>query len=288
MKKICFFITILSAPFYLLAQDIDAFMKMNFTREGNTLPYRILYPKNYDKSKAYPVLTFLHGSGERGNNNEAQLIHGGKLFSNDSVRNNFNAIVIFPQCPRDSTWNYFGSKRDAASPGGRSIDFTLSAKPTTPALLVKLLLDSLVASGAANPARMYIGGLSLGGFGTFDMIERYPDFFAAAIPICGGGDTSVADRFAKRVAVWIFHGDNDQSVHVQYSRQYYAALKNLGANVRYTEYPGVGHNSWDNAFAEKELLPWLISKTKTQHANEPDTKKKRTKSKRTPRRMAVL
>jgi len=288
MKKLCFFITILSAPVYLLAQGADAFKKINFTREGNTLPYRILYPKNYDKSKSYPVLTFLHGSGERGDNNEAQLTHGGKLFSNDSVRNTFNAIVIFPQCPRDSTWNYFRSKRDSASPGGRSIDFTLSPRPTTPAGLVKLLLDSLIASRAADPARMYIGGLSLGGFGTFDMIERYPDFFTAAIPICGGGDTSLANRFAKKIAVWIFHGDNDQSVHVQYSRQYYAALKNLGADVRYTEYPGVGHNSWDNAFAEKELLPWLISKTKTQNVNEPDTKNKRTKSRRYPRRTAGL
>lgn len=286
MKKLCFFVIILSAPFCLLAQGTNTFEKMTFTREGKTLQYRILYPKNYDRSKSYPVLTFLHGSGERGDNNEAQLTHGGKLFLNDSVRNTFNAIVIFPQCPRDSTWNYFRSRRDLASPGGRSIDFTLSPRPTTPARLMKQLLDSLVASHTADPARMYIGGLSLGGFGTFDMIERYPDFFAAAIPICGGGDTSMANRFAKKLAVWIFHGDNDQSVPVQYSRQYYAALKNLGADVRYTEYPGVGHNSWDNAFAEKDLLPWLISKAKMQHVNKPDTKNKRTKSRRSPRRMA--
>ena len=204
----------------------------------------------------------MHGSGERGSNNEAQLTHGGDLFVNDSVRKDFRAIVIFPQCPKDSTWNYFSSGPDTTSITGRSINFSVTTKPTTPALLVKLLLDSLVASKVGDRRRMYIGGLSLGGFGTFNMIERYPDFFAAAIPICGGGNTKLAGRIAKKVAVWIFHGDKDQAVDVKYSRQYYDALKKARADVRYTEYPGVGHTSWDYAFAEKELLPWLLSKRK--------------------------
>ena len=109
---------------------------------------------------------------------------------------------------------------------------------------------------------MYIGGLSLGGFGTFDMIERYPKFFAAAFPICGGGDTMMASKYSKIIAVWLFHGDIDKSVDVKNSRQYYAALQNLHAEVKYTEYPGVGHNSWDNVFVEKELLPWVLSHAK--------------------------
>lgn len=188
------------------------------------------------------------------------MTHGGKLFANDSVRNRFKAIVIFPQCPKDSTWTSLKSRRDTSSVTGRSIDFTLSDKPTVPAQLVKLLLDSLITSRVADPRRMYIGGLSLGGFGTFDMIERYPDFFAAAIPICGGGDTSIAKRFAKNIAVWIFHGDKDQAVDVKYSRQYYDALKKLNADVRYTEYPDVGHNSWDFAFAEKNYYPGCLRK----------------------------
>ena len=109
---------------------------------------------------------------------------------------------------------------------------------------------------------MYIGGLSLGGFGTFDMIERYPSFFAAAFPICGGGDTNKAKAFTGKVSVWLFHGDDDKSVDVNNSRQYYSVLKTLGADTKYTEYPGVGHNSWDNVFKEKELLPWVLSKSK--------------------------
>jgi predicted peptidase len=125
-----------------------------------------------------------------------------------------------------------------------------------------MLLDSLIKSKAADAKRMYIGGLSLGGFGTFNMIERYPHFFAAAFPICGGGDTAMAKRFAKYTAVWIFHGDKDQAVDVNYSRRYYSTLKKLGADVKYNEYPGVDHNSWDNAFAEEDLVPWMFAKKK--------------------------
>jgi predicted peptidase len=127
---------------------------------------------------------------------------------------------------------------------------------------MKSLLDSLIRSKVADRKRMYIGGLSLGGFGTFNMIERYPTFFAAAFPICGGGDTQSAGRFAKTTAVWIFHGDKDEAVDVKYSRDYYTALKKANADVRYTEYAGVGHNSWNNAFAEKDLVHWMFMKKK--------------------------
>lgn len=262
MKRTFIFLVIFFTPFILSAQDTSSFQKKSFTRDGNTLLYRIQYPKVYNKSKPYPVLTFLHGSGERGSDNEAQLVHGKELFANDSVRNNLNTIVIFPQCPKDSMWRHMKVKTDSSSITGHSFDLSFTPTPTTPARLVKLLLDSLIGSKVADPKRMYIGGLSLGGFGTFDMIERYPDFFAAAIPICGGGDTNMAAKFSKNVAVWLFHGDNDKSVDVKNSRQYYAVLKDLGADTRYTEYPGVQHNSWDNAFEEKELLTWVLSKSK--------------------------
>ncbi len=246
----------------VFAQGMDVFEKRTFSRDGKTLQYRISYPKDYKKSRRYPVLTFLHGSGERGSDNESQLTHGGALFASDSVREGFNAIVIFPQLPSDSTWNYFSNKKDKSSPTGRSIDLSFMRTPTNPALLVKLLLDSLVQKKVADPKRMYIGGLSLGGFGTFDMIERYPDFFAAAVPICGGGDTAMARVYGKKPAIWIFHGDADKSVDVKNSRMNYAALQLAGADVKYTEYPGVGHNSWDNVFRETALLPWLLSKKK--------------------------
>ncbi len=262
MKKSFFILMVIAAPFMLAAQDLSLFQKASFTRDGNTLLYRILYPLNYNKAKQYPVITFLHGSGERGSNNEAQLTHGGAMFLNDTLRRTLNAIVIFPQCPNDSMWRHMKVSEDSSSISGHTFDLTFTSTPTTPALLVKLLLDSLVSSKKADKKRMYIGGLSLGGFGTFDMIERYPAFFAAAFPICGGGDTKMASKFSKNTAVWLFHGDADKSVDVKNSRQYYAALQNLNAAVKYTEYPGVAHNSWDNAFKESTLVPWVLSHSK--------------------------
>ncbi|MBE7174316.1 MAG: phospholipase [Williamsia sp.] len=243
------------------------FQKKLFSRYGYTLPYRILYPPYYNENKSYPVLTLLHGSGERGTDNRAQLLRGGSLFERDDVRKRFPAIVIFPQCPEDSVWSYFTSTPDNSNITGRTISFRFSAHPPSSALLVKLLLDSLVAAKKADPDRMYIGGLSLGGFGAFDMIERYPGYFAAAFPVCGGGDTSTADRFARKVSVWMFHGAVDKVVDVSYSRQYYNVLKRLGADVRYTEYPRVGHNSWDWVFEEKDLLPWVFSKSRRIQVN---------------------
>ncbi len=253
-------------PVLLRGQD-TGYVKKLFIRQGDTLRYRMLYPDAYNKKKSYPVITVLHGSGERGSNNEAQLLHGGSLFQQEDLRKRFPSFVIFPQCPADSAWNVFTRHPDSTGIAGWMPEVHVADRPTRPALLVKALLDSLVGAKAATANQMYIGGLSLGGFGTFDMIERYPRFFAAAFPICGGGDTSAAHQFAKTVSVWIFHGDSDRTVDVRNSRNYYTVLKSRGADVKYTEYPGVGHNSWDNAFAEADLLPWLFSKRRQLKGN---------------------
>lgn len=243
------------------AQDFNQYAKKEFVRDGNTLLYRILLPLNYDAHKKYPLVVFLHGSGERGNDNEAQLVHGGSLFLQDSLRQNYPAIIIFPQCPKDSSWAFIEHHFDTATKK-MSFGFPFHPVPTVPAGLVKELMDSLVHAKAVDKNRIYIGGLSMGGFGTFNMLARYPRYFAAAIPICGGGDTLMAARFYKIPGIWIFHGDKDPAVNVENSRAYFRALERLHANVKYTEYPGVGHNSWDNAFAEKDLLHWLFSNKK--------------------------
>jgi len=120
------------------------------------------------------------------------------------------------------------------------------------------LLDSLANSKNVNSKRIYIGGLSMGGMGTFELLWHKPGFFAAAFPICGGGNPESVKLYAKKFPVWIFHGDKDPAVPVSNSRLMNNALKKAGAKVKYTEYPGVGHNSWDNAFAEPDLLPWLF------------------------------
>jgi predicted peptidase len=239
------------------AQDLPAYSHESFSRKGEALRYRLLLPANYDIHKKYPLIVFLHGSGERGTDNNAQLLHGGDMFLRDSIRKNYPAFVLFPQCPSDQVWAPEKIERDTSGKVTR-VDFPLDAGPTTPAALLTVLLDSLLTTGKIDAKRVYIGGLSLGGMGTFYMISMHPKLFAAAFPICGSGNVAEAGRFAKKVPVWIFHGSADQTVPVEGSRTYNAKLKKLGAEVKYTEYPGVGHNSWDNVFVEPGLMPWLF------------------------------
>ncbi|HEY0612687.1 MAG TPA: prolyl oligopeptidase family serine peptidase [Chitinophaga sp.] len=257
MRYLLLFAITLTNIFTMQAQDMSAYSHESFIKNGDTLPYRLLKPVNSDIHKAYPLIIFLHGSGERGTDNAAQLLHGGALFLNDTLRHDFPAYVLFPQCPPDKSWAPFRMKRDTS---GKVIgaDFLTDAPPTAPGALVKALLDSLLASGKVDARRVYIGGLSLGGIGTYDILARYPQLFAAAFPICGAGNVKTAANFANKVPLWIFHGSDDNAVPVDFSRAYYAELQKLGSEVKYNEYPGVGHNSWDNAFAEPDLLPWLF------------------------------
>lgn len=256
MRKILFLL-LMASPVLTYGQDFEA---RTFLRNADTLPYRILLPENYNPSQKYPLIVFMHGAGERGNDNRKQLTHGSKLFLSDTVRKNFPAIVVFPQCASGATWAVMEFARDSA---GKitAVKFPADVPPTKPSALLYQLLDSLIASGTVDSRRVYVGGLSLGGMGTFDILARFPNRFAAAFPICGAGNEALSSRYAKNTAVWIFHGSADPVVPPQSSRLFYSLLQKEGADVKYTEYPGVGHNSWDNAFAEPGLLPWLFSHT---------------------------
>jgi predicted peptidase len=128
--------------------------------------------------------------------------------------------------------------------------------------LVMQLLDELDASGRVDTISIYFVGLSMGGMGTFELVWRKPGFFAAAFPICGAGDPSKVGLYARKFPIWVFHGGADPVVPVGNSHVMVAALKAAKAIVSYSEYPGVGHDSWKNAFAEPELLPWLFAKHK--------------------------
>ncbi|HEY2722266.1 MAG TPA: phospholipase, partial [Chitinophagaceae bacterium] len=178
----------------------------------------------------------------------------------------FPALVIFPQCPVNDLWAYFDTEFDSAG-NLKHVIFPFKKEPTTVTFLLKQLLDSLMSLSFADTNRIYIGGLSQGGMGVFDIIARYPNIFAAAFPICGAGKIATADKFAKQTSVWIFHGADDDVVPVYFSRQFYHRLKKLSADVKYTEYPGVKHNSWVNAFEEKDLLSWIFSKSKLKMQN---------------------
>lgn len=238
----------------LYAGDKLSFLKKQFTtRTGYKLNYRILYPENYDPAQLYPVILFLHGAGERGADNEAQLVHGGDMFASHANRTQYPAIVIAPQCPADKWWVTYTRPSDN---GGERF-FPPSAAITPELAAVKELLDSYIGKGAVDTKRIYITGLSMGGIGTFDLVCRYPDLFAAASPICGGGNVQRLSRYKGRTAFSIYHGDSDRTVDVRFSRDAYKALQTAGAEVRYKEYPGVDHNSWDNVFAEPDYIGWM-------------------------------
>ncbi|MBK1442166.1 prolyl oligopeptidase family serine peptidase [Parapedobacter sp. ISTM3] len=241
------------------AQDFAPFQAKQLIHRGDTLPYRILYPDGYDPQKQYPVLFFLHGAGERGNDNASQLTHGAALFLKDSVRQAFPAIVVFPQCPTESFWSNVDIQSQAD--GRREFSFRTGGKPSEGLRLFLRLVKHTLRNEAVDKSRIYIGGLSMGAMGTYEALRRKPRLFAAAFAICGGDNTFNVKKYA-HVPLWIFHGEQDDVVPPTHSHAIVAELKRIGANPKYTFYPTANHNSWDAAFAEPELLPWLFSHTK--------------------------
>jgi len=239
------------------AQTDQVYLKKTLHHLGDSLPYRLLLPLDYDKSKSYPLILFLHGAGERGSDNNSQLAHGAALFANDSVRRRFPAIVIFPQCPQNSFWSNVRFVQDTTT-GERIFSFQNGGDPTSAMMMLLQLLNVIQKDYAVDSKRVYVGGLSMGGMGTFEIVSRKPQVFAAAFPICGGGSVEAAKRM-KHPAWWIFHGLKDNVVPPSLSVAMAAALRQAGAKHKLTLYPEANHNSWDNAFAEKELLPWLFS-----------------------------
>lgn len=246
--------------FAALAQDKTLYEKHWLVSGGDTLPYRLLLPKNYDASKKYPLVLFLHGSGERGNDNEAQLTHGGGLFLQDSIRDNYPAIVVFPQCSAKSYWSNVDIRYDSVAKQ-RIWNFSAGGEPTVAMRLLLQLVSGLQNDYPLDKRRLYVGGLSMGGMGTFELVRRLPKTFAAAWPICGGANTATA-KTIRKPKWWIFHGLADAVVPVELSKNMADALVNAGAVIRLNLYPGVNHNSWDNAFAEPDLMRWIFSNHK--------------------------
>ncbi|MFB9294833.1 carboxylesterase family protein [Persicitalea jodogahamensis] len=248
---------LLSGYKFSYAQDLSQYEKREFkTADGNTLPYRLLFPENYDKSKKYPLILFLHGAGERGTDNEKQLVHGGKMFLEAQNREKFPAIVIAPQCPPESYWASVKVDRDKRP---MTFEFDYQRPSNWPLVAAYDLVKQVVGEESVDKHRLYIMGLSMGGMGTFEQVYQHPKTFAAAAPICGGADVQAYDKRVRKTPFWVFHGDADSVVPVENSRRMVDKLKALKVPVQYTEYPGVNHNSWDNAFAEPQLLPWLFS-----------------------------
>jgi predicted peptidase len=218
--------------------------------DGGTLPYRLYVPGQLDPSKKYPLVVFLHGSGERGTDNDAQLVHAQALrLVDEGATAPHAALLLAPQCPPDARW--------VEVDWDRKTPHVTPAKPSRPMQLLLELLDDLDRRYPIDPARRYATGLSMGGFGALDLCVRRPKAFAACVPICGGGDVARAADLTG-IAFWIFHGGTDSVVTPELSRQMTQALRKAGARVRYTEYPGVDHFSWARAYGEADLPDWLF------------------------------
>lgn len=244
------------------SQDLSLYEKKRFISPGgDTLDYRILFPENYDEQQDYPLVLFLHGAGERGSDNEKQLTHGASLFLAADNRRQFPAIVVFPQCPEDKYWIDISIRSQLGGKGDP--DFKESIKnPSEELALVNEMVEDLIAKEKVDQDKIYIMGLSMGGFGTFETLARWPEKYAAAVGICGGGNISLTKNYADKTAIWITHGAKDDVVPVVLSQGLYHALKEQGADVKYTEFPEANHNAWDPTFAIPELLPWLFSHSK--------------------------
>lgn len=230
--------------------------KVFISSRGDSLNYRLLRPEVEKTGLQYPLVLFLHGAGERGSDNEKQLTHGGQMFLNPVNREKYPAFVLVPQCPEKDYWAYTSRPSSfipSEMPAGQEITPVLRA--------VKELLDTYLDLPQVDRNRIYVVGLSMGGMATYDLAVRFPDTFAAAVPICGTvNPVRLAD--AANVRFRIFHGDADNVVPVEGSREAYRALKNLGTEVEYIEFPGCNHGSWNPAFNYPGFMEWIFAQRK--------------------------
>jgi predicted peptidase len=197
-----------------------------------SLRYLLFLPQAYgqDPEKKWPLILCLHGAGERGEDLALVKVHGiAKIVEH---RPDFPFVCVSPQCPEDSWWP----------------DYTQTLKG---------LIDDILAQYAVDGTRLYLTGLSMGGYGTWALATRYPDLFAAIAPICGGGNPEVAPAL-KEVAVWAFHGEADDLVPLQASQRMVDALRVAGGDVRFTVYPGVGHDAWTQTYQDPALYDWFL------------------------------
>lgn len=246
-RPILFFAMILTSPSFSQT-GAPLFDKLLYNKGNQSLPYRFLKPERIDPAKTYPLVIFLHGAGERGNDNEAQIQHIAGLFSDPETRKRYECFVLAPQCQEDKMW----ANHDRNGDG-----LVMRPIPTDPMAMVISLIDKIEKEFPVDRTRIYLTGLSMGGYGTWDLLVRFPNRFAAAVPVCGGGDTSTAAKI-RHVPIWAFHGALDRIVAPRHSRMMIKALQDAGATPGYTEYPDVGHDSWVFAYQEPQLLPWMF------------------------------
>lgn len=196
------------------------------------LRYLVFLPQNYDERQDWPLILFLHGRGERGDDPELVKLYG--LPKNLAGGQALPFVVVAPQCPANSYWS---EEVDA----------------------LNILLDDVSARYKIDQQRVYLTGMSMGGAGTWLLAARYGQRFAAIAPVCGSGLKWIAEERLQDIPVWVFHGDSDPVVPIARSQEMVDALRQRGENVRFTIYPGVGHDAWTPAYNEPELYDWFLS-----------------------------
>lgn len=213
-------------------------------KASTTYRYRLLVP---EKSGPRPLILFLHGAGERGEDNRVQLAYLPEIMARPEMRSKFPAYVLAPQCPPGRSW----SRRTWAA-----------EVPPIPPDALPAMVDDIADRHPVDRKRLYLTGLSMGGFGTWELAARMPETWAAIVPICGGGDPGTAAR-VKDISIWAFHGAEDEVVPPEKSQEMIEAVRRAGGRPRYSELAGVGHDSWTPAYGDPALLEWLFSQKRT-------------------------
>ena len=241
--------TIAFAAFAAPARIAERTVAKTFSgADGMEFRYRWAEKLPDDGSKV-PLVIFLHGAGERGTNNVAQLRHGVEELLNWLDRHEKGYRLVAGQVPSGKRW----VEVDWSAKG-----HAMPQEPSETMALELALIDRLLSDQRTDARRVYVTGISMGGYGTWDIICRRPQLFAAAMPICGGGDTAQAAKIAK-VPIWVFHGSADRAVPVSRSRNMVSALWAAGSNAHYREYPDAGHNVWTRTYRDDEVLKWFFS-----------------------------
>jgi predicted peptidase len=220
--------------------------------KGDKIQYRLFIPRDYDPDTQYPLVLFHHGGGGTGDDNLRNL--EGPLpfeWAGPERQAKNTCFIVSPQIPRTE-------RRE----DGPSRHETMKGQ----IMIIHEILDSLEEEFSIDTSREYITGLSMGGTCTWISITERPKRFAAAAPVCSGYkfiglNAQEMGRKSAQMPLWIFHGDADETVSVDYSREVVKALKDAGGNPKYTEYPGVGHNSWDLAYRDEKFIEWLFAQS---------------------------
>lgn len=228
---------------------------------GDYLLYRSLKPAKIEKGKKYPLVLFLHNAGLRGNDNEMQLNSGGKMFLNPLNREKYPAFVIFPQCPKNELWAY-----DRVPKNFDNLPYPEQMNRSMQ--LVKEVLDKYLQMPEVDKDRVYVMGSSMGGVGTYEIVSRYPEIFAAAVPLCG----AIAPGHlggVKDVKFRIYHGDDDPTVPVECARRVYKELRAIGAEFEYIEYPGGKHGIGSMTFTRPDFMDWVFAQKRGKKMAKP-------------------